>query len=168
MNTKHRSCNPVLSNSLHTNKLCRRRRERDKFTLVKKRKEKNKIHLKKDWFPNLPKQLPGFCPEALWTGKVCLRFYQEFPPFLFGFRALLVLRDWEQPWKVHWKIWEQLTSCICACDTQINFSVGVFQDGGQEEAKERKEGPCVWWKFTQVFSFPFIAFRRSTFPPFST
>lgn len=152
MNTKHRSCNPVLSNSLDANKLYRRREE-GKFTLVKKGKEK-KIHLKKDWFLSLPKQLPGFCPEALWTGKVCLRFCRKFPPFYLSFALFLIWETGNNPKEDQWEIWEQLI--MCACDTWINFSVVVFQDGGQEEAEKRKESPCFWWKFTKVFSFSFI------------
>lgn len=62
--------------------------EGDNFT-SNKREGKNTFHLKKKRFPNLPKQLPGFCPEASRSEKECLHFYHNCPPCYFSFALFL-------------------------------------------------------------------------------
>ena len=81
-------------------------------------------------------------------------FLSELSAILFEFRALV--------WETGNKSWRptKRSGNKWLCEPAVNSSVVVFQDGGQEEAKERKESPCVWWKFTQVFSFPFIFFCK--------
>ena len=66
-------------------------------------------------------------------------FLSETSAILFGFRALLgfeeVLRESTE---------RSGNNSLCApAILNLHFSVVDFQDGGQEEAKQRKESPCV-------------------------
>ena len=113
-----------------------------KFTSAK-RKGKKQDPPKEKMISKLTKTVAWFLSGSF-VNRESMFTFSEISAILFVFRALLVLRDWEQPLepgKPLREIWEQITTC--ACNTLINFSVVVFQDGGQEEAEERKESPCV-------------------------